>query len=274
MVDSGSSAFSTRPEGEDSGFAETASHRTSIASCCTGYPNVCTYPATSSFVGGSSEELPALIDDTDSDLDDDEDEVQDRIPPEPESSRAAHNIALGSETCALLSLDADATLSRPRSPATSPVHSRTSTTTPSVIRSRRSHRAYVAHVKCFLEGDAEATSPLLLPSDIGALPSLAELSLQLPAATGTELLARPGRARAGAWFEPKLDAPTAANPSADRIRWTTAPASFFRSHPAAPSSTLADYQALRLGIDPTHDSYPSVPASNSTEHSVVVHWSR
>uniref|UniRef100_V5GKK9 Uncharacterized protein n=1 Tax=Kalmanozyma brasiliensis (strain GHG001) TaxID=1365824 RepID=V5GKK9_KALBG len=81
LVDSCVASCSETPGSDESSFAEATSRLIPASSCCSGYPNVCPYPATSSSVGGSSEELPALVDDNDSDLDEDEDEdeVEDQV---------------------------------------------------------------------------------------------------------------------------------------------------------------------------------------------------
>ncbi|SPO20245.1 uncharacterized protein UTRI_00640_B [Ustilago trichophora] len=273
LVDSRSSAFSGPPGCDDSGFAEEASRPPSAASCCTGYPNVCPYPATTSYVGGSSEELPALIDD-DSDVDDDDDEVDEQVLATREPVQAAE---AGPEVAALLSPDGDTALSRPLSPVTSPVHSVyadfSSFRDPlSPEPSRPTSPISSASSK----GDGDGPSPLLLATDLGALPSLAELSLQLPAATGADLYTpRPSRALAGAWFENKSEAPSGSSTNADRMRWTTSPATYFRPLSAASSSSsVPDFHHNRFGADLHRTSYPTVAATDPADHSIVVHWSR
>lgn len=289
LVDSCLSTYSAAHACVDSGFAEDTSRPASAASCCTGYPNVCPYPAISSYVGGSSEELPALIDD-DSDAEDDDDEadeVDDKDQAAQDFAHAIEAVAFPAEAPALLSPDGDASRSRPLSPVTSPVHSvcvdYTSFRDPlSPEPSRPTSPMSSASSK----GDGDGPSPLLLPSDLDALPSIAELSLQLPVASGADLLARPSRALAGAWFEHhKPVASSHASTSADRIRWTMSSASYFRSGQASSStSTLTGYRHhqynLRLTSDPsrasgsTSSSFSNVASNDPADHSVVVHWSR
>nr|QBH67523.1 hypothetical protein UEMT_1989 [Ustilago esculenta] len=274
LVDSCSSSFSAPPGCVDSGFAEETSRPSSAASCCTGYPNVCPYPATNSYVGGSNEELPALIDD-DSDLDDDDDEVEDQVRAAQKPAHTLDPIPFGPDTSALRSPEGDVTLSRPLSPVTSPVHSmyvdHSSFRNPlSPEPSRPTSPISSASSK----GDGDGPSPLILPSDLGALPSLAEVSLQLPAASGADLLTRPSRALAGAWLEPKLEVPSGPSASADRIRWTISPATYSREVPAAPSSSASNSQSHRCDIEHPRSSYSFVAANDPADNAIVVHWTR
>lgn len=275
-VDSCSSAFSEPRQCDDSGFAEATSCPASAASYCAGYPNVCPYPAISSFAGGSSEELPALIDDDDSDLDEDEDdEADDQLGPAPESA------ALMASPAAAHSQDGEAMRSPPLSPVASPIHS-ACTDHPGFrdLLSPDSSRPTSPISSASSKGDADGPSPLLLPSDVGPLPSLAELSLQLPAAIGSDLLALPSRTLTGAWFEHKHEAPSAAglNVNADRMRWTTSPSTCFRRSSTVSSSMSSSvspgYRPYRLGVDSDRSTLPFVPANDPSEYSVVVHWSR
>ena len=274
LLDSCSSAFSANPVCTDSGFAEESSRPASAAGCCTGYPNVCPYPAVSSYVGGSSEELPALIDD-DSDVDDDDDEVHDQVSVGPKPSLAVEADPFDHDVATLLSPDGDASHSRPLSPVTSPVQSVCvdfiSFRDPlSPEPSRPTSPISSASSK----GDGDGPSPLLLPSDLGGLSSLAELSLQLPAATGADLLSRPSRGLTGAWFEHKQEASNGPSTSADRMRWTTSPANYFRPRATAAASTTApDLQHYRFGIDPHRSSYSAVATNDPADQSIVVHWS-
>lgn len=261
LVDSCSSALAVPPAFADSGFVEESSRPVSVASCCSGYPNVCPYPAITSFVGGSSEELPALIDD-DSDVDDDDeyDEVGD------EGGAGQEVAACGAEASATLSPDGDATISRPLSPLISPLHSvhmdYASFRDPlSPEPSRPTSPMSSASSK----GDGDGPSPLLLPTDLSQLPSLDELTLQLPPTT-RDLLARPSRALTGTWFEHKYDTASGSGTGSDRMRWTTAPASYFR--PAASTSTALDFQSHRIG------SVPIAAPNDPSDPNIVVHWSR
>ncbi|SJX60613.1 uncharacterized protein SRS1_11865 [Sporisorium reilianum f. sp. reilianum] len=268
LVGSCSSDLSAPLECIDSGFAEDASRPASAASCCVGYPNVCPYPATQSFAGGSSEELPALIDDDDSDLDDDEDhEVDAQHGPAPEPAQ------VGDEA------QGDPVLSRPLSPVTSPVHSVyadfASLRDPlSPDASRPTSPISNASSK----GDGDGPSPLLLPSDLAPLPSLAELSLQLPAVSGSNLLTRPSRALVGPWFEHKHDVSGSTSGNADRMHWTISSALHSRPTPVASSSssttTITNQQPHRSLIDSHRAGYPFAAANDPSDHSIVVHWSR
>ncbi|SPO21163.1 uncharacterized protein UTRI_00640 [Ustilago trichophora] len=273
LLDSCSSAFSGAPGCDDSGFAEETSRPPSAASCCTGYPNVCPYPATTNYVGGSSEELPALIDD-DSDVDDDDDEVEERILVTGEPAQTAE---ANPEVAALLSPDGDTAISRPLSPITSPVHSMYADFSGSRDPlSPEPSRPTSPISSASSKGDGDGPSPLLLATDLGALPSLAELSLQLPASNGADLYTpQPSRGLAGAWFDHKSDASTGPTTSADRMRWTTSPATYFRPLSAVASSSAApDFHHNRFGANPHRASYPSVAAIDPADHSIVVHWSR
>ncbi|SNX81897.1 uncharacterized protein MEPE_00602 [Melanopsichium pennsylvanicum] len=263
LVDYCSSAIPTAAGFADSGFAEETSRPASAASYCTGYPNVCPYPAVGSYVGGSSEELPALIDD-DSDVDDDEDEVD-------EQGQGLHQPAMRDERPSgpqgSLVPDGDATLSRPLSPITSPVHSVcadfASFRDPlSPEPSRPTSPISSASSK----GDGDGPSPLLIPTDSAALPSLAELTLQLPATTRVDLMTRPSRVCT--WFEHKQEAPNGASSSADRIRWTTSPATYFRPLPAPP-----DFQLYRSSLDPHRSIHATASLNDPSDQSIVVHWS-
>ncbi|TKY90789.1 hypothetical protein EX895_000787 [Sporisorium graminicola] len=275
LVGSCSSALSAPRECIDSGFAEAVSRPASVASCCIGYPNVCPYPATHSFTGCSSEELPALIDDDDSDLDDDEDEVDAQSKPAAEMAQAMegspHEVSL------LPSPDGDAALSRPLSPVTSPIpsvyHDYTSFRDPlSPEASRPTSPISSASSK----GDGDGPSPLLLPSDLGPLPSLAELSLQLPAVSGTNPLTRPSsRALVGPWFEHKQDVSGSTNGDTDRMHWTISSALHSRPTPVASSSTtISDHNPHRLLFDSHRGGYPFAATNDPSDHSIVVHWSR
>lgn len=274
LLDSCSSALTAPPGCTDSGFAEETSRPASAAGCCTGYPNVCPYPAVSSYVEGSSEELPALIDD-DSDADDDEDEVDDQSHDAQEAAQVADAVQFGSDAPALLNPDGDQTLSHPLSPVASPVHSICVEHTGfhdslSPEPSRPTSPISSASSK----GDGDSTSPSLLPSDLGAFPSLAELSLQLPAASGADLLSRPSRALAGAWFEHKHDASSGQSSSADRIRWTTSQTSYFRPGTSASPSTASDYRPPGSDVEPYRSTSPSLATNNVSDPAIVVHWSR
>lgn len=259
----------------DSGFAEESSRPPSAASCCTGYPNVCPYPATSSYAGGSSEELPALIDD-DSDVeDDDDDEVDHRIAASQELGQANEAAHLVTEQATLFSSESNHALSRPLSPVLSPVHSmHTDFGTFRDPLSPEPSRPTSPISSSSSKGDGDGPSPVLLPSDLGALPSLAELSLQLPAAAGASLLSRPSRAFTGTWFEHKQEAPGGPSAHSDRMRWTTSPATYFRPLTAAAASTAPDFQHPRFGIDSHRSSLPTAATNDPTDHSIVVHWSR
>ena len=285
LVDSCSSAFSAASVCGDSGFTDEVSRPASAASCCTGYPNVCPYPAVSSYVGGSSEELPALIDDDDSDAEEDDDDEAGEVDG---ADQAVQDFAQAVEAViqpALLSPDRDASRSRPLSPVTSLVHSVCVDYT--TFRDQLSPEPSPPTSpisSASSKGDGDGPSPLLLPSDLGALPSIAELSLQLPIASGADLLARPSRVLAGAWFDHhKVDTSSHASTSADRIHWATSPATYFRSGPATSStSTLTDFQQQqqqhhhhhRLADTHCTSSYPSVAPSDLADHNIVVHWSR
>ena len=265
LVGSCSSAFSVPLGCNDSGFAEGTSASASAASCCIGYPNVCPYPAMGSFVGGSSEELPALIDDNDSDLDDDEDDVDAQPDVSPE-------IAHGTEGA-----EGDAALSRPLSPVLSPVHSMcgdyTSFRDPlSPEVSRPTSPISSASSK----GETDGTSPLLLPSDIGPLPSLAELSLQLPMAPGANLLTPPLRSLAPR-CDHKHESMASTSSNAERMQWTISSVLNSRPTPVASSSTTPTptFQSrISASADPNRGGYPFVFANDPSEHSIVVHWSR
>ncbi|CDR99902.1 hypothetical protein [Sporisorium scitamineum] len=123
--------------------------------------------------------------------------------------------------------------------------------------------------------DGDGPSPLLLPSDMGPLPSLAEFSLQLPAVSGSNLLTRPSRALAGPWFEQKQDAlgPTSGN--TDHMHWIISSALHSRSTSVASSSTtISNHQPHRSLVDSHRGGYPFVATNDLSDPSIVVHWSR
>lgn len=265
IVGSCSSTFSAPLDGIDSGFAEVASCPPSAASCCVGYPNVCPYPSTRSFAGGSSEELPALIDDDDSDLDDDDEDHE--VDAQPVSTPApAHEASL------LLSSGGDA----PLSPVTSPAHSAYAEYASfRESLSPEASRPTSPISSASSKEDGDGPSPLLLPSDMGPLPSLAEFSLQLPAVSGSNLLTRPSRALAGPWFEQKQDAlgPTSGN--TDHMHWIISSALHSRSTSVASSSTtISNHQPHRSLVDSHRGGYPFVATNDLSDPSIVVHWSR
>lgn len=258
LIDSCVSVSSTGPVCVDSGFAEQASRPVSVASCCSGYPNVCPYPAVTSDVGGSSEELPALIDD-DSDLDDDDDDDVH------ESERTGRKETFGAEASTLLAVEA---LSRPLSPVASPVQSvHADFTGYRDALSPEPSRPTSPMSSASSKGDGDRLSPLLLPSDLGTLPSLDELTLQLPDASGTNLMTRPSRAL-GAWFENKQETPSGPSTPSDRIRWTMSPPTYFRPASSASSSTTLDFAHHRQSF------HPALTSDDLSNHSIVVHWSR
>ncbi|GAC99329.1 blue copper oxidase cueO precursor [Pseudozyma hubeiensis SY62] len=277
LSDSYSSAVSAAQTCDDSGFAESASRPASAASCCVGYPNVCPYPAVIDLAGGSSEELPALIDDNDSDLDEDEDADDDgelQLGPTPEAAAPITAGASGQEVSALSEGDLMAPISR--SPVISPVHPVCGDHVGFYdLLSPETSRPTSPLSSASSKGDGEGPSPLLLPSDGGPLPSLAELSLQLPALSGTDVVAPPSRTLTGAWFEHKLDSADGTGARADRIRWSTYPSSCHRPPaPFASSSTTLEYQSFRLDHEVDCDGSPIVADHGPTDRSVVVHWSR
>lgn len=257
LHDSCSSACSALAAGSDSGFAEQTSRPPSVASCCTGYPHVCPYPAISGCSAASSEELPALIDD-DSDLEEDEDEVGER-------DAAALDVGADADAAAVAAADADTSRSRPLSPILSPVHSVfLDCTSLRDQLSPESSRPTSPISSASSKGDGEGPSPLLIASELGALPSLAELSLQ------PHILGRPPRTLTSAWFETKAEASGAASTSAERMRWTSAPATHLRSPPTAP-----DLVPNRPGLAPHRNIAPfQPPHSDANDTSIVVHWSR
>ncbi|GAK62091.1 uncharacterized protein PAN0_001d0288 [Moesziomyces antarcticus] len=257
LNDSCSSACSALAAGSDSGFAEQTSRPPSVASCYTGYPHVCPYPAISGCSAASSEELPALIDD-DSDLEEDEDEVGERDSP-------ALDVGVDADAAVVAAVEADASRSRPLSPILSPVHSVfLDCTSLRDQLSPESSRPTSPISSASSKGDGEGPSPLLIASELGALPSLAELSLQ------PHILGRPPRTLTSAWFETKAEATGSASTSAERMRWTSAPATHLRSPPTAP-----DLVPNRLGLAPHRNIAPfQPPHTDANDTSIVVHWSR
>lgn len=263
--DSYSSAISAAQTCDDSGFAESASRPASAASCCVGYPNVCPYPAVPGLAGGSSEELPALVDDDDSDLDLDEDEDDDedddgelQLGPTPEAPAVFGAAASGQEVSGLV--EGDLIPPHSRSPVISPVHPVCGDHTGFYdMLSPETSRPTSPLSSASSKGDGDGPSPLLLPSDGCPLPSLAELSLQLPATSGTDAVAPPSRKLTGAWFEHKLDSAYGAGARADRMRWSTYPSSCHRPVAAlASSSTTLEYQSYRLGHELNRNGSPFV----------------
>ncbi|KAJ9476581.1 Blue copper oxidase cueO [Pseudozyma hubeiensis] len=279
--DSYSSAISAAQTCNDSGFTESASRPASAASCCVGYPNVCPYPAVTGLAGGSSEELPALVDDDDSDLDLDEDENDDdgddgelQLGPTPEAPAVIGAAASGQEVSALV--EGDLIPPHSRSPVISPVHPVCGDHMGFYdLLSPETSRPTSPLSSASSKGDGEGPSPLLLPSDGCPLPSLAELSLQLPATSGTDAVAPPSRTLTGAWFEHKLDSAYGAGGRADRMRWSTYPSSCHRPAAAfASSSTTLEYQSYRPGYELNRNGSPLMADHGPSDRSVVVHWSR